>query len=145
MIILGDTVSGINPIWARYVSEQMIEWLNWLRNISIRSYLELSQRFIDLNPHYIPDSAGASEASELFDRMVVNQEFFAQVSDAGVLVWANSGFEDFLLALEVYAPKYPEIREVVLFFRRNLWWFKRLYQFFGAELILQLRAEGRSL
>jgi|SRR6056300_716074 hypothetical protein len=138
-------MSGINPIWARYVSEQMIEWLNWLRNISIRSYLELSQRFIDLNPHYIPDSVATSEASELFDRMVVNQEFFAQVSDAGVLVWANSGFEDFLLALEVYAPKYPEIREVVLFFSRNLWWFKRLYQFFRAELILQLRAEGRSL
>jgi len=134
-----------NPVWARYVSEQIIEWLNWLRNISIRSYLELSQRFIDLNPHYVPDSSNHSEASDLFDRMIVNQEFFSQVSDAGVLVWANSGFEEFLDALEIYAPRYPEIRSVCVFFRRNLHWFKRLYQFFRAELILQLRAEGRSI
>ncbi len=135
---------NINPVWARYCSEQIINWLNWLRNISLHSYLELSQRFIDLNPHYIPDSS-TSEASELFDRMIVNEEFFQQVSDAGVLVWANSGFEEFLEALEVYAPKYPEINNVCLFFRRNLHWFKRLYQFFRAELILQLRSEGRSI
>ena len=135
---------NINPVWARYCSEQIINWLNWLRNISLHSYLELSQRFIDLNPHYIPDSS-TSEASELFDRMIVNEEFFQQVSDAVVLVWANSGFEEFLEALEVYAPKYPEINNVCLFFRRNLHWFKRLYQFFRAELILQLRSEGRSI
>jgi hypothetical protein len=136
---------SVNPVWAKYCSEQIINWLNWLRNISIRSYLELSQRFVDLHPHYVPDSSSQSEASELFDRMIVNEEFFHQVTDAGVLVWANSGFEEFLEALELYAPRYPEIKQVCLFFRRNLHWFKRLYQFFRAELILQLRAEGRSI
>tara|TARA_Y100000389_G_scaffold89753_1_gene86218 strand:+ start:836 stop:1249 length:414 start_codon:yes stop_codon:yes gene_type:complete len=136
---------SVNPVWAKYCSEQIINWLNWLRNISIRSYLELSQRFVDLNPHYVPDSNSQSEASELFDRMIVNEEFFRQVTDAGVLVWANSGFEEFLEALELYAPRYPEINQVCLFFRRNLHWFKRLYQFFRAELILKLRAEGRSI
>ena len=75
---------SVNPVWAKYCSEQIINWLNWLRNISIRSYLELSQRFVDLNPHYVPDSHSQSEASELFDRMIVNEEFFQQVTDAGV-------------------------------------------------------------
>jgi hypothetical protein len=145
MIISGRELMTVNPVWAKYCSEQIINWLNWLRNISIRSYLELSQRFVDLNPHYVPDSNSQSEASELFDRMIVNEEFFQQVTDAGVLVWANSGFEEFLEALELYAPRYPEIHQVCLFFRRNLHWFKRLYQFFRAELILQLRSEGRSI
>ena len=42
----------LNPVWARYVSEQMLDWLNWLRNIHLKSYLDLSQRFIELNPYY---------------------------------------------------------------------------------------------
>lgn len=132
----------LNPVWARYVSEQMLDWLNWLRNIHLKSYLDLSQRFIELNPYYVPESS-TSEAAELFDRMIVNEEFFEKVSDAGVRVWANSGFDDFLFALQIYAPKYPEIAKVCNFFVANNAWFKRLYQFFRAELILKLRAEGR--
>ena len=70
----------LNPVWARYVSEQMLDWLNWLRNIHLKSYLDLSQRFIELNPYYVPESS-SSEAAELFDRMIVNEEFFETLCD----------------------------------------------------------------
>ena len=32
----------INPIWAKFCSEQMEAWLEWLRNIPIASYLDIS-------------------------------------------------------------------------------------------------------
>ena len=59
---------SLNPIWSKYAAEQMPAWLEWLRNISLKSYIELSQKFIDLNPYYAPQSDG-SEAEDLFNRL----------------------------------------------------------------------------
>ena len=131
-----------NPVWAKYVAEQIPNWLEWFRNIHLKSYLELGDKFIGLNPYYVPTDDG-SEAVELFDEMIINHEFFNTVTDAGVRVWANSGFTDFVEALELYAHRYPEIRLVSKMFTRNLTWFKRLYQFLRADLIRELRQEGR--
>ena len=83
--------SDINPIWARFVALQMEAWVQWLRNIHIRSYFDMIERFIHLNPYYYPDnSISDSEMGQLFDRMVINKEFMEQISDRGLLVWANS-------------------------------------------------------
>ena len=79
---------------------------------------------------------------QLFDRMVINQEFMEQISDRGLLVWANSGFPEFVIALKPYGKVYPEIALVTSFFESNLVWFRRIYQFLRAELIMQLREEG---
>ena len=131
-----------NPVWAKYVAEQIPNWLGWFSNIHLKAYLELGDKFIGLNPYYVPADDG-SEAVELFDEMIINYEFFDTVTDAGVRVWANSGFTDFVEALDLYAPRYPEIRLVSKMFKRNTTWFKRLYQFLRAELIMELRQEGR--
>lgn len=138
--------SDINPIWARFVALQMEAWVQWLRNIHIRSYFDMIERFIHLNPYYYPDnSISDSDMGQLFDRMVINKEFMEQISDRGLLVWANSGFPEFVTALKPYGKVYPEIALVTSFFESNLVWFRRIYQFLRAELILQLRDEGRKI
>jgi len=138
--------SDINPIWARFVALQMEEWVQWLRNIHIRSYFDMIERFIHLNPYYYPDNTiSDSEMGQLFDRMVINKKFMEQISDRGLLVWANSGFPDFVIALKPYGKVYPEIALVTSFFESNLVWFRRIYQFLRAELVMQLRDEGRKI
>ena len=138
--------SDINPIWARFVALQMEAWVQWLRNIHIRSYFDMIERFIHPNPYYYPDnSISDSEMGQLFDRMVINKEFMEQISDRGLLVWANSGFPEFVTALKPYGKVYPEIALVTSFFESNLVWFRRIYQFLRAELIMQLRDEGRKI
>ena len=138
--------SDINPIWARFVALQMEAWVQWLRNIHIRSYFDMIERFIHLNPYYYPDnSISDSDMGQLFDRMVINKEFMEQISDRGLLVWANSGFPEFVTALKPYGKVYPEIALVTSFFESNLVWFRRIYQFLRAELIMQLRDEGRKI
>ena len=77
--------------------------------------------------------------------MVINKEFMEQISDRGLLVWANSGFPEFVTALKPYGKVYPEIALVTSFFESNLVWFRRIYQFLRAELIMQLRDEGRKI
>lgn len=41
----------LNPIWVRYCSNRMEDWLSWARKVHIRSYIELTERFMDLHPH----------------------------------------------------------------------------------------------
>ena len=45
-----------NLVWRRYVATNIEDWLKWLRNVHIPSYLDLTQRFINLTPAYRPDS-----------------------------------------------------------------------------------------
>lgn len=144
--MMSQETNETNPIWARFVALQMESWLQWLRNIHLPSYFDMIERFIHLNPYYYPDdSVTESDIGQLFDKMVINREFMDQISDRGLLVWANSGFPEFLAALKPYGKIYPEISLVSSFFEEHLVWFRRLYQFLRAELIMQLREEGRQI
>ena len=49
-----DKNNTLNPVWVRYTSLHIEDWLRWMRGVHLRSYVELTERFIDLNPHYIP-------------------------------------------------------------------------------------------
>jgi hypothetical protein len=48
-------------------------------------------------------------------------------------------------ALEPYGTRYREIRHLSDFLRLHENWFRRLYQFFRADIIMYLREEGRNL
>jgi len=67
------------------------------------------------------------------------------LSDKGLSVWANSDFSDFLDALEPYGIRYREIRNLSDFLRLHETWFRRLYQFFRADIIMYVREQGRNL
>jgi len=135
----------VNPIWARYCSQQMEDWLTWLRNIHIRSYIELCERFIDLHPYYTPNTHDLGESLPLYERLLIGKPFLDNMTDIGVRVWANTTLVDFVNALYPYSQEFPEVREVRKFFIKHLNWLDRLYRFGRADLIAQLREEGRDI
>lgn len=136
------TDTTINPIWAKFCLEQMEDWLEWLRNIPIGSYLDMSERFIALNPYYVPPIGENADVAPVFARLMINRAFIDSLSEKGILVWANSGFTDFVDALRPYTKQYREVRRVVDFFDNHISWFRRVYGFLRAELIKDLRGSG---
>lgn len=140
------TVTTVNPVWASFCARKIEEWIDWMSNIQIDSYLELSERFIALNPHYVPsDNDLASSAGQTFERLMIDEQFISSLSDQGLLVWANSGVGDFVLALDAYSRVSIEIRRVTRFFAKHLHWFERVYAYLRAELIADLREQGRRI
>jgi hypothetical protein len=136
----------LNPIWTHYCANHLEGWLTWIRGVHLQSYLELMDRFIRSHPFYTPDEADFSEeTNDLFNRLIANRDFIMSLSDKGLSVWANSGFIDFLDALEPYGTRYREIRHLSDFLRLHENWFRRLYQFFRADIIMYLREQGRNL
>lgn len=139
-------VNPVNPVWAAYCARRIEGWLEWLENIQIDSYVELSERFIRLNPHYVPSpSDRGSSTGQTFERLMIDEDFIASLSDQGLLVWANSGVADFVLALDAYSPVSPRIRRVTRFFAKHLAWFDRVYAYLRVEIIADLRESGRSI
>lgn len=136
-------MDSINPVWAKFCYDQMEVWLDWLRNIHIQSYIELSEKFMDLNPYYVP--IDDEDTAPIFSKLMVNAAFIDSLSDVGVKVWAESEFTDFIIALYPYSLRYREIRQVVQLFEQNLEWFQRVYRFLRANLIAYLREKGRSV
>jgi len=143
---MATTREPVNPVWAAYCARRIEEWIDWLTNIQVDSYIELSERFIALNPRYVPtaDDRGSSYG-QTFERLMIDPEFIGSLSDRGLLVWANSGVADFVLALDAYGPVSPHVRRVTRFFAKHLPWFDRVYAYLRAELIAELRAAGRQL
>jgi hypothetical protein len=135
----------INPVWSLYCGRGIESWLEWLRNIEIDPYLELSDRFIKLNPHYIPIRGDlSSSVGQTFERLMVDEDFIHSLSDEGLLIWANSGAKDFLVALSLYSS-YMEIRRVLQFLSKHLNWFERTYAYLRADIIANLREAGRNV
>ena len=136
----------LNPIWTHYCANHMEGWLSWIRGVHLQSYLELTERFIHSHPFYTPKETDFSEeTNEFINRLIANREFITRLSDKGLSVWANSGFSDFLDALEPYGSRYRDVRHLSDFLRLHENWFRRLYQFFRADIILYLREQGRNL
>jgi hypothetical protein len=132
----------INPVWSRFCTVQIESWAEWLASIHVNSYLETAERFIGLNPFWVPTS---EDRTPLFDNLMVNDEFLESLSDAGLLVWANSTFRDSVTALRPYGRAVKEIDYVVSFFDTHIAWFSRVYQFIRAEAIMDLRSRGRNI
>ena len=108
----------LNPIWTHYCANHMEGWLSWIRGVHLQSYLELTERFIHSHPFYTPNETDFSEeTNDLFNRLIANREFITRLSDKGLSVWANSGFSDFLDALEPYGSRYRDVRHLSDFLR----------------------------
>jgi len=138
-----DKNNTLNPVWVRYTSLHIEDWLRWMRGVHLRSYVELTERFIDLNPHYIP--TGKEENLSLLDNLLMDREFVESLSDTGIKVWADSSLMDFVRVLEIYSGRYSEISMVVNLFKRQIQWLDRLYRFARAEIIQDLREAGRKI
>ena len=137
-----------NPVWRLFIAEQAEEWLEWLMNIHLNSYREMIQRFIYLNPNYVPGSRPALETREisnLFSRLMVNKEFTLRLSDTGIVVWMNSNIHDFLDELKPYSIASKEFKSFYEIIAKNDFWFHRQFQFLKQELLEFLAENGRQL
>ena len=137
-----------NPVWRLFIAEQAEEWLEWLKNIHLTSYREMIQRFIYLNPNYVPGSnpmLETNDISNLFTKLMVNKEFILKLSDTGIVVWMNSNIHDFLGELKPYSIASREFKMVYKLILENDFWFHRQFQFLKEELVEFLRENGRQL
>ena len=137
-----------NPVWRLFIAEQAEEWLEWLKNIHLTSYREMIQRFIYLNPNYVPGSnpmLETNDISNLFTKLMVNKEFILKLSDTGIVVWMNSNIHDFLGELKPYSIASREFKIVYKLILENDFWFHRQFQFLKKELLEFLRENGRQL
>ncbi len=137
-----------NPVWRLFIAEQAEEWLEWLKNIHLNSYQEMIQRFIYLNPHYLPGNrpnVETTDISSLFTRLMLNREFILKLSDTGIVVWMNSNIHDFLDELKPYSIVSKEFKVFHDLISRNDFWFHRQFQFLKEELLEFLRENGRQL
>tara|TARA_B100002019_G_scaffold273512_1_gene269657 strand:+ start:1007 stop:1426 length:420 start_codon:yes stop_codon:yes gene_type:complete len=137
-----------NPVWRLFIAEQAEEWLEWLKNIHLNSYREMIQRFIYLNPNYVPGSSPTVETGEisnLFSKLMVNEEFILRLSDTGIVVWMNSNIHDFLDELRPYSVPSKEFKTVYDLISTNDFWFHRQFQFLKQELLEFLAENGRQL
>jgi len=124
----------------------MEAWLEWLNTVHINSYLELTERFIATHPYFVPNQNNFDDSQQgLFDKLIMDRAFITTLSDKGLSIWANSNFKDFVICLEPYGVRYPDVRRLTQFMNLHLEWFTRVYQFFRADMILELREEGRNL
>jgi hypothetical protein len=121
----------------------MEDWLSWTRKVHIRSYIELTERFMDLHPHYIP--SGTESNLVILDKMLMDRDFIDSLTDTGIRVWADSNLIDFVRALDIYSSRYPEIKVIANLFKRRIQWLDRVYRFARAEIIADLRNNGRQI
>lgn len=134
-----------NPIWRKYISEQITEWLEWLRNIHIRSHFELLEKYIELNPHFVPENHGDETDMRLFEKLLWNPVFINGLTDKGIQVWVSSTIGDFLDELQIYSARFNEINKVCEFMNSHLAWFERSYAFIRADIVSYLREHGRNI
>jgi len=134
-----------NPVWRRYVSEMIGDWLKWCRNVHLPSHIDVIGRFIALNPGHIPKRDTTDSDIALIKDMLWNEQFLMGLSDRGLHVWANGTMAELIDEMRPYGMKFSEIRMICDLMDANLSWFERVYAFGRADIIRFLRGEGRNI
>ena len=123
----------------------MESWLDWIRNIHLRSHLELFERFIELNPHFVPSQNERKSEVKLVEKLMWNPEYINSLSDKGLQVWVSSSFADFIDELRIYGERFSEISKIADFLDSHIAWFERVYAFVRADIIQYLRNLNRNI
>jgi len=134
-----------NIVYRHYVANQMPDWLEWVKNIHLRSHLELFEKFIELNPHFVPANHQGEAEIKLVEKLMWNPEYINSLSDKGIQVWVAAGFLDFVDELRVYGERFVEVSKICDFLEGNQAWFERTYAFLRADIIEFLRNNGRNI
>lgn len=134
-----------NPVWRHYVAQMIPEWLRWCRNVHLPSHMDVMNRFIALNPGYIPVRATTNPDIAMVRDMLWNDDFILGLSDKGLSVWANGTVGELIDEMRPYGLKFPEIKRICDFMDAHLTWFERVYAFGRADIITFLRQEGRNI
>ena len=139
-----------NLIWKRFVSSMLPSWLEWIANHSVKSHVELSQRFILSHPYYIPPSKFIHIAEpkddiyDLMNQLFLGKDFLESLTDKGAEVWYYSSFEDFVNELRVLEPRFTDISLFVRLYDKFSWWFERVYSYTREDIADYLVGQGRT-
>jgi len=133
-----------NPVWKVFISNQVPIWLEWFSNIHLKSYLEMSERFIMAYPYYTPNKEDDFDKKGLFEKLMIDEKFIDSLSDKGVFVWFNSDFYDFIDELIPYCEEFDEIDKIRSFFIKYDWWFNKLHTSLRNDLLDYYHSKGRS-
>ena len=101
-----------NPVWRHYVAEMIGDWLTWCRNVHLPSHMDVMNRFIALNPGYIPVRSMSNPDISLVRDMLWNEAFITGLSDKGLAVWANGTVGELVDEMRPYGIKFKEIATV---------------------------------
>ncbi len=134
-----------NAVWRHYVAEMIPQWLIWCRNVHLPSHIDLMNRFIALNPGYIPVRATTNSDIAIVRDMLWDENFILGLSDKGLSVWANATVGELIDEMRPYGFKFAELKTICNFMDSNLTWFERVYAFGRADIITFLREEGRHI
>ena len=102
-------------------------------------------RFIALNPSYIPSRTPTNSDIALVRDMLWDENFILSLTDKGLSVWANGTIGEWVDELRPYGKKFPEIKDICDFVDSNHSLFERAYAFGRADIILFLREAGRNI
>jgi hypothetical protein len=105
----------------------------------------LFDKFIDLNPHYVPANDSRDSETKLVEKLMWNPKYINKLSDKGLQVWVSATFADFIDELRPYGDRFKEIYLICNFIESHLMWFERTYAFIRADIVKYLRNEGRDI
>ena len=134
-----------NPVWRHYVAEMIPNWLRWCRNVHLPSHIDLMNRFVALNPGYIPVRDTTNSDIAMVKDMLWDEKFLLSLSDKGLAVWANGTIGELIDEMRPYARQFQEIEQIANFIDSHLSWFERVYAFGRADIISFLRSQGRNI
>ncbi len=134
-----------NPVWRHYVAEMIPNWLRWCRNVHLPSHIDLMNRFVALNPGYIPVRDTTNSDIAMVKDMLWDEKFLLSLSDKGLAVWANGTIGELIDEMRPYARQFQEIEQIANFMDSHLSWFERVYAFGRADIISFLRSQGRNI
>ena len=134
-----------NPVWRHYVAEMIPNWLRWCRNVHLPSHIDLMNRFVALNPGYIPVRDTTNSDIAMVKDMLWDEKFLLSLSDKGLAVWANGTIGELIDEMRPYARQFQEIEQIANFMDSHLSWFERVYAFCRADIISFLRSQGRNI
>lgn len=102
-------------------------------------------RFVALNPSYIPSPNTTNSDIALVRDMLWDADFILSLTDTGLRVWANGTIGEWVDEMRPYGNKFSEIEDICDFIDANHSWFERVYAFGRADIIRYLREAGRNI
>jgi hypothetical protein len=154
----GMTITLGNPVWKRFITTRIGEWLIWSRSIHIDSHLHLWERYTE---NFTADEAAQralkniskpSDEESLIEKLLLPPDsFWAEMETlAGephkivrmYKVSLSATIDDILFELSPYSESFDEIEKIVDFMSRKSAWFDALLNHFrGYQYNLLKEAE----
>ena len=147
-----------NPVWKRFITTRVAEWLMWLKGIHLDSYIHLWDKYTDnVDPEIAAKKAlegvgNPNHEDSLIERLLIPPESFwiemEKLAGEDIKITRmykvalSATFDDILYEMQPYGESFQEIEKVIDFMSRKSVWFEVLLDHFrGHQYNLLKQAE----